>query len=331
MNTAEPVLRVSALSVQAQTAALGTVMPVTDVSFDLHPGEIVGLIGESGCGKTTIAKSLVGLLAKNATISRGSISIEGQVVLSREANRMDEVRGDRIGIVFQNAMSSLNPLMRVQSQLDETLKRHRTGLSRQDRRQRIETSLRRMGFTDVDRILRSYPHQLSGGMRQRVAIALATVLEPRIVVADECTTALDVTTQSEVVELLRDLAHRLDAALLFVTHDLLLAAEICTRIMVMYSGQIVESGPVETVLTRPLHPYTRALLSAVPSLSSKDRLVGIPGMPALVRPGDQGCRFADRCALGEESCRVGEVPWFESDSEERHGHRCRVTAADSIK
>jgi peptide/nickel transport system ATP-binding protein len=318
---AAPVLEIVGLTVEATTPSLGAVYPVTDVSFALGTGEVVGLIGESGCGKTTVVRALIGLLAQNAAIVQGDIRFQGRTILTAGKGNYEDFRGEHVGVVFQNAMSSLNPLMKIRTQIDETLRRHRPSMSRADRRRVIKANLTRLGFDDVARVLQSYPHQLSGGMRQRVAIALATVLEPEVVVADECTTALDVTTQAEVIELLSELSARDGASLLFVTHDLLLASEICTRILVMYAGQVVEEGPVDVVLGNPKHPYTRALIRAVPAWGPRRELEGIPGMPSLVRKGDTGCRFADRCSFVEPECREAEIPWFELPG--GRGHRCR--------
>ena len=314
------VLEVQSLSVAASTTEMGTVSLIRDVSLTLNANEVVGLIGESGSGKTTVVRSLIGNLARNCQIDSGRVSIAGDEVLAPGIDRLASVRGKHVGVIFQNAMSALNPLMKIRNQIEEVLERHEPKLNARQRYERIRANLARLGFEHIDTVLRSYPHHLSGGMRQRISIALATVLEPELIIADECTTALDVTTQAEVVHLLEELAARERASLLFVTHDLMLAAELCTRIIVMYAGQVVESGPVEQLLRRPLHPYTQALLQAVPSWGPRRNLRGIPGSPPLVQEEAVGCRFASRCEFAIPACTEQDVLWH--DVSEEHGHRC---------
>jgi peptide/nickel transport system ATP-binding protein len=240
---------------------------LADVDLTIAPGEVVGVVGESGSGKTTLARAVVGLLERNVRIAGGSISLAGTEVVSPAADRTAAVRGHQVGMVFQDASRSLNPLMRVRRHLAEVLRRHEPGITKADVAKRSAEVLRRMRVDDPDRVLDSYPHQLSGGLRQRVAIALAVVTNPSLVIADECTTALDVTTQAEVVALFRHLVGELDIGLLFVTHDLMLASDLCDRIAVMYAGEVVELGPTAQVLHHPEEPYTQRLLEAVPSWS----------------------------------------------------------------
>jgi peptide/nickel transport system ATP-binding protein len=265
------------------------------------------VIGESGSGKTTLARSLVGILARNVAITEGTIRFDGEVVRDERVARFEQVRGRRIGMVFQSPRGSMNPVRKVGSQLSEVTKVRFPKMSRAESRERITTTLARMGFDDPAAIMSAYPHELSGGMCQRVAIAMALVAKPELLIADECTSALDVTTQSEVVELLRNLCEEEALALIFVTHDLLLAAQLCTRLAVMYAGSIVEEGPTADVLERPQHPYTRALLDAIPSAAGGGEPRGIPGSPPRVPPGFTGCTFRDRCALAESRCAL-EIP-----------------------
>lgn len=235
-----------------------------EVDLEVRTGEVVGVVGESGSGKTTLARAVVGLLERNVTIASGGISLSGEPIAGPRVDRTREVRGRSVGMVFQDASRSLNPLMRVRRHLSEVLERHVDGISKDEVRARSTEVLRRMRIDDPDRVLDSYPHQLSGGLRQRVAIALAVVTNPALVIADECTTALDVTTQAEVVALLRELVDELHIGLLFVTHDLMLASDLCDRIAVMSRGEVVEVGATDQVLRRPEVDYTRRLLAAVP-------------------------------------------------------------------
>ena len=242
---------------------------VKDFSVAVAPGEVVGLIGESGSGKTTAARAAIGLLDHNVRVTAGSISVEGTVVHSAEVNRCAQIRGRDVGMVFQSAVGSLDPLMRVGRQVNEVIRAHYPSLGKPEVLARARAVMASMGFDDVDRVLRAFPHELSGGMAQRVGIALAIVTDPAVVIADECTSALDVTTQAGVIDVLGNLASR-GTGLLFVTHDLLLAGNICDRIAVMFAGELVEIGPVLDVLESPQHDYTRELLAAVPDPHRND-------------------------------------------------------------
>ncbi|MFS3126794.1 ABC transporter ATP-binding protein [Nocardioides sp. Bht2] len=256
-------LEIEDLTIRA-SLRLGEITLLNNVSLTLAPGEVIGLVGESGSGKTTLARAVLGLLEKNVWVADGSIAVCGETVSTPTLNRTAGIRGQQVGMVFQDASRSLNPLIRVRRQLAEVLVRHVPGITKDQIKERSARVLERMRIADPDRVLDSYPHQLSGGLRQRVAIALAVVTEPAVIVADECTTALDVTTQAEVVVLLRGLAADLGVGLLFVTHDLMLASDLCDRIAVMYRGEIVEFGDVEHVLKNPSVDYTQRLLAAVP-------------------------------------------------------------------
>jgi oligopeptide/dipeptide ABC transporter ATP-binding protein len=325
---------VSDLTIDASTAA-GDVRLLESVDLELHEGEILGLIGESGSGKTTAARAMIGLLERNVRVSSGRLQLGDRIVLADGVERFDEVRGREIGMVFQSATMSLDPLMKVGKQLREVLGTHES-ITDEEVQRRLEEVLTKMGFLDLNRVLDSYPHQLSGGQRQRVAIALAIVTRPSVVIADECTSALDVTTQAEVIKLLRSLTDDHSTAMLFVTHDLMLAWEICTRIAVMYGGQIMEVGPADQIVNRPQHPYTKALLAAVPSWDGSD-VRGIEGTPPLVTSSWTGCRFAPRCSVALDECRVGDVAWTPLSTgagarclrlEPSHEHRTDAAMAD---
>ena len=320
-----PLMTVEGLRVEASSAS-GRIVAVDELDLEIAPGEAVGIIGESGSGKTTTVRSLIDLLERNVEITAGSITFQGEKHYGPGVNRLHRIRGRHVGMIFQSALNSLNPLLRVGTQLREVLKVHRPDLSDDEKQSRMQEVLRRMEFPDPDRVLKAYPHQLSGGMRQRAAIALAIVTEPELVIADECTSALDVTTQAEVMELLRGLAEDRGTALLFVTHDLLLAAEVCDRIVVMYGGAVVETGVVEQVLREPRHPYTQALLRSVPTWGPPRPLAGIEGTPPKVTPGTVGCRFAARCAYTVDACRERDVPLFAPGD----GHDVRCLLPDGV-
>lgn len=262
--TTRALLDVADLTITA-TLPHGDLTLLDDVSVSLEPGRVLGVVGESGSGKTTLARSVIGLLERNVTVASGQIALGGRPVVAPGLDDTPRIRGSEVGMIFQDASRSLNPLMRVRTHLAEVQKRHRPDSTPAQIGERSAEVLRKMRIEDPDRVLDSYPHQLSGGLRQRVAIALAVVTQPSLVLADECTTALDVTTQAEVVTLLRSLVRELDIGLLFVTHDLMLASDLCDHIAVMSEGRLVEYGPTDEVLLRPEHEYTRRLLAAVPT------------------------------------------------------------------
>lgn len=312
------VLEVEGLTVTARSSS-GENLLLDDVALTLGSGEIVGVVGESGSGKTTFVRSLVGLLDRNLRVSSGTVELLGEPMLGPEVDRTAALRGRHIGMVFQDASRSLNPVLKVGHQLREVIRTHQPETSRSDARALMVQTLRQMSIADPERMLDSFPHQLSGGQRQRAALALALVTHPELVLADECTTALDVTTQAGVVALLRALVAQQGITLVFVTHDLLLASELCDRIAVMYAGQIVESGPAREVLVRPRHPYTERLLAAIPGWNLERPLQGIMGTPPTVGVADIGCRFAERCQLVQADCRTAMIELTGCSS---HVYRC---------
>jgi peptide/nickel transport system ATP-binding protein len=259
-------LEVAGLSITARVGERDVPL-LDDVDLRIGRGEIVGVVGESGSGKTTLARSVVGLLERNVRVERGCIELSGERIVAPGTDRTDQVRGTAVGMVFQDASRSLNPLMKVRTHLAEVLRRHVPAITKAEIERRSAEVLEQMRITDTARVLASYPHQLSGGLRQRVAIGLAVVTRPSLVIADECTTALDVTTQTKVVGLFRTLVGELGIGLLFVTHDLMLASDLCDRIAVMSAGTVVEQGDVTHVLDQPEQEYTRRLLAAIPSWS----------------------------------------------------------------
>ena len=296
-----PALTVRGLSVDFATDH-GLVRAVRSVDLDVAPGELVALLGESGSGKSVTARSVLGLAGAGAEVSADVLEVGGTPVLALSPDGLRRIRGERVGLVMQDALSALNPVLTVGEQIAEILRVHR-GIGRRAATARATELLALVGIPAPARRVRDHPHQFSGGMRQRILIAMAIALEPELLIADEPTTALDVTVQAQVLELLDDLRHRLGMAVLLITHDLGVVMETSDRVAVMYAGRVVETGPTTEVLSSPRHPYTEALLRSVPSRAGRDRLLTIPGSPpspTLVPP---GCSFHPRCRLAVERCR----------------------------
>jgi oligopeptide/dipeptide ABC transporter ATP-binding protein len=300
-------LRVRDLVVEFPLAG-GTLRAVDGVSFDVHEGEALGLVGESGSGKTMALRALVGLLPRTARITGGSIELAGQELVGAGESRLRAVRGTDVSMIFQEPMTALNPVMAVGEQIAEA-PQVRLGLGRRESRTHALDLMRRVGIPDPVRRYEAYPHELSGGMRQRVMIAIALSAGPRLILCDEPTTALDVTVQDQILKLLRALQEDLDVALVFVSHDLAVIAQTCSRVAVMYAGQLVEDGEVANVFREPHHPYTLGLLRAVPDFDVvRDTLSSIPGSPPDLASPPQGCRFHPRCAFVREDCIAAPVP-----------------------
>ena len=279
-----------------------TLRAVEGVSLEVRGGEFVGIVGESGCGKTVTGLSILRLLPKTAVVTSGRLEFEGRNLLELPPKRMRQIRGRRISMIFQDPSSSLNPVFTVGSQLERVIHQH-LGLSRSAAHAKALETLVSVGLPDVERIVTSYPHQLSGGQKQRVMIAMALSCEPALLIADEPTTALDVTIQAQILTLLRDLQVRLGISVVLITHDLGVVAEVCDRIVVMYAGRVVESGPT-AAFVEPRHPYTRALLNAIPRPDvGRGGLVPIAGTVPADPGAVVGCAFAPRCPHVFDRCR----------------------------
>ncbi len=319
---AEKILEVNGLVTKFKTGKRSSVTAVNGVSFSLERGEIVGLVGESGCGKSVTSLSIMGLFEDSAGfIAEGEILFDGEDLTKFSKKQLRDVRGKRISMIFQNPMSSLNPCMRIDDQLIEAILLH-NDISRADARDRARQMLAAVGIPDPEQVLRSYPHQLSGGMSQRVMIAMALCCEPEMMIADEPTTALDVTIQAQILELMKEIKTKRNTGILLITHDLGVVAEMCTRAMVMYAGRIVEQAGVEDLFANPIHPYTQGLIASVPKLGSGvERLPSIPGSVPDLAAMPEGCKFAPRCKYATDACRQSEPELRDVPGAE--GRKCR--------
>ncbi|BAK15074.1 ABC-type dipeptide/oligopeptide/nickel transport system, ATPase component [Solibacillus silvestris StLB046] len=300
----------------------GKVAAVDRISFSIHEGEILAIVGESGCGKSVTSLSIMGLVpSPPGKITNGEILLKGQDISKLSDKQMRKIRGNEIAMIFQEPMTSLNPLFTIGNQLIEAIRIHHPKWSKKEASARAMEIMKLVGLPRAEQLLKDYPHQLSGGMRQRVMIAMALVCNPKVLIADEPTTALDVTIQAQILKLMRDLNERLNTAVLLITHDLGVVAETCERVIVMYAGQIVEEAPVNEIFKNPQHPYTKGLIQSVPDMRyKKDTLYSIPGN--VPKPGSilEGCRFAARCEYAFDRCLTNNPPLYESSG--THKARC---------
>jgi len=285
----------------------GVVRALRGISFDIKAGETVGLVGESGCGKSVSARSIMRLIPNPpGKISEGEIIFDGKDVLKMSEKEMRAIRGNKISMIFQDPMTSLNPVLRIDYQLEEVLALHQPNLSKAERRQVALDMMKKVKIPSPEQRLREYPHQLSGGMRQRVMIAIALACRPTLLLADEPTTALDVTVQAQILNLMAELREDIGTAILLITHDLGVVAEVCDRVMVMYLGEVVESGPVEQIFANPQHPYTISLMKSIPKITasrkSGERLDTIRGVVPSLHNVPKGCSFRERCDFAKEVC-----------------------------
>jgi oligopeptide/dipeptide ABC transporter ATP-binding protein len=289
----------------------GVVKAVDGVSFSLREGEALGIVGESGCGKTMTALSLLKLLPRPvARIVKGSIRLQGENLVEKSEREMRQIRGRRISMILQDPQTSLNPVFTVGNQLIEAIQIYHDDARRTLVRRAID-GLKQVRVAAPERRVKDYPHQMSGGMKQRVVGAIAISCEPKVIIADEPTTSLDVTIQAQYLRLLREIQEETNLALIFITHDFGIVAKMCDRVMVMYAGRVVESGPVREIFNRPSHPYTQALLSSVPSMDEDvERLYSIAGQPPALWDLPEGCRFAVRCPHADDRCRREYPPAF---------------------
>jgi peptide/nickel transport system ATP-binding protein len=327
----EPILEIADLRTWFFTRD-GVVRAVDGVSFHVIPGETLAIVGESGCGKSVTALSVLRLIpSPPGRIVSGAIRFAGRNLLDLSDAQMREVRGNEISMIFQEPMTSLNPVLTIGRQIAETLTLHQ-GLSRNEALARAVDMLRLVHIPEAERRIAGYPHQLSGGMRQRVMIAMALACNPKLLIADEPTTALDVTIQAQILDLMRELKQKIDAAIVLITHDLGVVAEMAQRVVVMYAGRKAEEAPVGPLFRRPLHPYTKGLLNSVPRLGATlasqraPRLAEIPGTVPSLREPIAGCPFAERCTFASDICGR-EMPAFE---EKEAGHYAACFHSDRV-
>lgn len=296
-----PLLKVQGLSTHFTTAS-GTVQAVDGVDFEIGHGEVVGLVGESGSGKTMVGFSILGLIDPPGRIATGKVVFEGNDLVGLPERELRGLRGRRISMVFQDPLTTLSPTMRIGRQMTNVIAAHQA-MPMADARQHCRDLLGKLGIPSPDERMHAYPHQLSGGMRQRVCIAMAMLNRPSLIIADEPTTALDVTTQAQILGEVRKLREETGTSFIWVTHDLAVVSELADRLLVMYAGQIVEQGAVETILNRPLHPYTKGLLDSIPTNNpDAKRLPQIPGSAPPPGIGIEGCKFRPRCGFATDTC-----------------------------
>ena len=315
------ILEVKNLTVHIKTHK-GVVQAVRGVDFYLNEQETLAVVGESGSGKSITMKGVMGILPKNGKVVEGSVMFQGNDLTKYSERQMQQVRGSEIAMIFQDPMTSLNPTMKVGKQIEEMLKEHRKEMSKADRKTRAIELLSLVGISNPEARYDQYPHQLSGGMRQRVVIAIALACDPKVLIADEPTTALDVTIQAQILDLMKDLQKKTGMGIIFITHNLGVVADICDKVSVMYAGKIVEQGPVDDIFYEPAHPYTKGLLRSMPRVDAEsyERLIPIEGTPVDMLNPPEGCPFAPRCEHCMKICLKKMPPYVEVG--EKHRSAC---------
>ena len=299
----------------------GRTVSVDHVNFHVDKGEVVCIVGESGCGKSVTSLSVMGLLGRGGTVTEGSVVFEDKNLLTMTEKELDKIRGDRLTMIFQDPLTSLDPVFTVGNQLMESIRKHMR-LSKEEARKRAEQILGKVGMPDPHGVMKKYPHTLSGGMRQRVMIAQAMINSPSLLIADEPTTALDVTVQAQIMDLIQQLKEEENMGVILITHDMAVVAENCDRVIVMYLGQMVEEASVTDIFEHPLHPYTVGLIQSIPQMTtdSEQELFMIKGSLPLLTQIKKGCRFASRCPYATDKCRE-EEPELQKTGE-NHSVRC---------
>jgi peptide/nickel transport system ATP-binding protein len=302
----------------------GDVGAVDGVSFSVDRGQVLGVVGESGSGKSVTSLSIMGLLPRQRTRISGDVRLDGRNLLDLKPDELRRIRGDEMAMIFQDPMTSLNPVLTIGRQLEEAVRLHRD-VSKREARARAREMLAAVGIPRPEERLSSYPHEFSGGMRQRVMIAMALMNDPALLIADEPTTALDVTTQAQILNLMRRLRQDFDSAIVLITHDLGVVAELCDEVIVMYAGRVVERGLVDDIFERPQHPYTWGLLGSMPARSAGGRLMAIPGQPPSLLHPPRGCRFNPRCSYVMDICRHDPPPPLQpAPGEPTHLNACHL-------
>lgn len=318
----ENILEVEKLQTAFRTDK-GEVVSVEEVTFQLQPGETIGIVGESGCGKSVTSLSIMRLLGKHGYIKKGSINLNGKDLTKLTEAEMRKVRGNEISMIFQEPMTSLNPVFTIGNQMVELIRLH-MGLNAKKAKSYAVEMLKKVGIPRAEVIIDEYPHALSGGMRQRVMIAMALSCKPKLLIADEPTTALDVTIQAQILELMKSLKSESETAIMMITHDLGVIAEMADKVIVMYAGQVVEEADVFTLFDEPKHPYTKGLIDSIPHLEydSQEKLYSIPGSVPTLQQMPKGCRFHTRCPYVTEKCISEKPPHISIDNKPNHKVRC---------
>lgn len=326
----DKLLEVKDLKVSFFTPA-GEVQAVGGISYDLNYGEVMGVVGESGSGKSVEAYSIIGLLQSPGKVVGGSITFEGEDVLAKSDAEMTAFRGKEVAMIFQNPMTCLNPVYTVGNQLVEALRAHDKKISTKDARDQAMKMLELVGINNVASRMKQYPHEFSGGMRQRVMIAMGLICNPKLLIADEPTTALDVTIQAQILELMKELQKKTKMGIIFITHNLGVVAEVCDKVAVMYAGRIVEQGPVDEIFAKPSHPYTVGLLRSMPRVDADEyeRLIPIEGSPIDMLNPPEGCPFAPRCDSCMKICLSKKPPYVQIG--ENHRSACWLRVQDQLK
>lgn len=301
------ILQIENLSISFRTDE-GTFNMIKDLSYSVGEGEIVGIVGESGCGKTISSLCTMGLLPSNAIVENEHVILnEEEDLLTYNDNKMSHIRGKKVSMIFQEPMKALDPVFTIGNQMEETVRRHNKGVKKAEARARCLEMLKKVEIANPEHVLKCYPHELSGGMKQRIIIAMALICEPMLLIADEPTTALDVTIQAQILELMQNIRKITNASIIFITHDLGVIANLCDRVLVMYAGQVVEAADKKTLFLSPKHPYTRGLLGSLPRLDEdRETLDSIPGSIPLPKDFPAGCRFSTRCEHASEQCAASE-------------------------
>ena len=323
-------LEVKDLRVSFFTPA-GEVKAVGGISYELDYGEVMGIVGESGSGKSQEAYAIMGLLQSPGKVIGGSITLEGEDVLAKSKAEMIAMRGSKVAMIFQNPMTCLNPVYTIGNQLIEALRAHDKSVSKEEAAKRAMSMLEMVGINNVQKRMKQYPHELSGGMRQRVMIAMGLICHPQLLIADEPTTALDVTIQAQILELMKDLQKKTHMGIIFITHNLGVVAEICDKVSVMYAGKIVEQGLVDDIFYHPAHPYTEGLLRSMPRVDAEsyERLIPIEGTPVDMLNPPEGCPFAPRCEHAMKICLQKMPPYVEVG--DRHRSACWLRVEEQVQ
>ena len=328
-NKKQKLLEVKNLHVSFFTPA-GEVKAVNGISYDVDYDEVMGIVGESGSGKSVEAYSIIGLLQSPGKVMEGSITLEGEDMLAKSPSEMIDYRGSQVAMIFQNPMTCLNPVYTIGNQLTEALRAHDKSISKEEADKRAMEMLEQVGINNVEKRMKQYPHELSGGMRQRVMIAMGLICHPKLLIADEPTPALDVTIQAQILELMKELQKKNHMGIIFITHNLGVVAEVCDKVSVMYAGKMVEQGPVDDIFYQPGHPYTMGLLRSMPRVDAEsyERLIPIEGTPVDMLNPPEGCPFAPRCEHAMKVCLQKMPPYVELG--DNHRAACWLRVQDAI-